>query len=271
MIYQTPGILIYTIAVTALIGLCMGSFLNCLVWRRTNGESVLAGRSHCTTCNHVLGPLDLIPVVSWVALRGRCRHCGAHVSVRYLLVEVLTAVIYVSIVLGFDLTVEAVAMLFLASILICITLTDLDDSTIPDGFIVAGVVGALVFAAAPAIIDDSSMLALLLAWGGALACGLSVSLPLFVLSLIMDRVLKRDSLGGGDIKLFFMIGMYFSWQVNLFTLIVSCVLGIAFSVIWFKGRLETGRQFPFGPAIAAATWVSMLVGPAWIGWYTGLF
>jgi leader peptidase (prepilin peptidase)/N-methyltransferase len=162
-------------------------------------------------------------------------------------------------------------MLFLASILICITLTDLDDSTIPNGFIVAGIIGAFVFAAVPPIMADSSMLDLLFVGGRTLLCGLSVSLPLLILSLIMDRVLRRDSLGGGDIKLFFMIGLYFSWQVDLLTLIVSCVLGIVFSVLWFKGRLTTGRAFPFGPAIAVATWISMLVGPVAVTWYLGLF
>ena len=139
-----PAQAAFLLGIAAVLGACLGSFVNCLAWRLANGESVLAGRSHCTSCGHVLGALDLVPVASWLALRGRCRHCGQRVSPRYVIVEALMAALFAAIVVRYGLSVQTAAYLVLACILMAVALVDLDTFIIPNGFVVAGCVLWLV-------------------------------------------------------------------------------------------------------------------------------
>ena len=169
-----PAQAAFLLGVAAVLGACLGSFVNCLAWRLANGESVLAGRSHCTSCGHVLGALDLVPVASWLALRGRCRHCGQRVSPRYVIVEALVAALFAAVVARYGLSVQTAAYLVLVCILMAVALVDLDTFIIPNGFVVAGCVLWLVsiwFMPAPRVdafsvdrsilngyVDDSTML-----------------------------------------------------------------------------------------------------------------
>ena len=169
-----PAQAAFLLGIAAVLGACLGSFVNCLAWRLANGESVLAGRSHCTSCGHVLGALDLVPVASWLALRGRCRHCGQRVSPRYVIVEALMAALFAAVVVRYGLSVQTVAYLVLVCILMSVALVDLDTFIIPNGFVVAGCVLWLVsiwFMPAPRVdafsvdrsilngyVDDSTML-----------------------------------------------------------------------------------------------------------------
>ena len=101
---------VFFLAVAGVLGACLGSFVNCLAWRMVHGESVWKGRSHCTECNHQLSALDLVPVLSWLFLRGRCRYCGQKVSPRYVVAELLCAAYFVSMVWAYGLTVHALAL-----------------------------------------------------------------------------------------------------------------------------------------------------------------
>lgn len=91
---MSPAGVLLTVVIAAAFGACIGSFLNVVVWRVPRGESIVAPPSHCPACGHALGLLELVPVLSWVALRARCRHCGAHISARYPLVELGIAVVF---------------------------------------------------------------------------------------------------------------------------------------------------------------------------------
>ena len=169
-----PAQAAFLLGVAAVLGACLGSFVNCLAWRLANGESVLAGRSHCTSCGHVLGALDLVPVASWLALRGRCRHCGQRVSPRYVIVEALVAALFAAVVARYGLSVQTAAYLVLVCILMAVALVDLDTFIIPNGFVVAGCVlwpVSIWFMPAPRVdafsvdrsilngyVDDSTML-----------------------------------------------------------------------------------------------------------------
>ena len=169
-----PAQAAFLLGVAAVLGACLGSFVNCLAWRLANGESVLAGRSHCTSCGHVLGALDLVPVASWLALRGRCRHCGQRVSPRYVIVEALVAALFAAVVARYGLSVQTAAYLVLVCILMAVALVDLDTFIIPNGFVVAGCVLWLVsiwFMPAPRV-DAFSVGSLFSGWvhpGGAVA------------------------------------------------------------------------------------------------------
>ena len=111
-IYEYKPLLVFCVIVMFFFGACMGSFLNCAAWRITHGESFLKGRSHCPSCNHPLGILELIPVFSWLVQGGRCRHCGEKISVRYLLTETAFGIISVVCLLRFDLSVLMLSFAF---------------------------------------------------------------------------------------------------------------------------------------------------------------
>ena len=122
----------------ALLGACMGSFLNCAAWRIVHGESVLRGRSHCDACGHVLAVRDLIPVVSYLAAHGRCRYCGAKLSRRHVLAEAVSALVFVTLLLHYDISLQALEGWCVAGILLVCSFADLEGYIIPDGALILG-------------------------------------------------------------------------------------------------------------------------------------
>ncbi len=258
---EMTGLMIaYSVFLAVCVGAAMGSFLNCAAWRIARKESFLKGRSRCPSCGHVLGPAELIPLVSWLILRGRCRHCGAKVSVRYFLTELLMAALTVACLLRFGLTVECLRVWGFLCCLFLLSLVDLEIREIPDGCLIAAVV--IWLATLPFLWQGWR--GLLLHVGAGVAYGVGVLL----LSLLMDRLLKKESLGGGDVKLLAVIGLYLGFVQTLFCLLLSCVLGLLQAVLSGKGR---GKQFPFGPALSAAAAVMLFFGGALAGWYLGFF
>lgn len=238
----------------------MGSFLNCVAMRVLSGESIARGRSHCMSCGHTLGALDLVPLFSWLLLRGKCRYCGSKISARYPLCELVLGVVYVLILAKYDLTLRTLELIVLCSVLLCVTLCDLDEHIIPDRFIIIGIINRIIFI----LISGNILAELKLSLIGAF----SVSLPLLILSLILDKILKKDTMGGGDIKLFFMAGMYFAWPVNVLVLLMSAIIGIVFGVLSKKNE---EKQIPFGPAISVGYFLGMLFGSELVNLYLGLF
>ena len=261
-IYEFKPILIYSIVVAFIFGTCMGSFLNCVAWRCVRGESFLKGRSHCTSCGHELGFKDLIPVLSWLSTGGKCRYCGAKVSARYPLTEIAFGLITVICLLKFDLTVLCLRNYIFLVVLFVLTLTDIDDMIIPDGCHIVAVIAWI--AAEPFLFDGwkgvvSHVAAALIYGGGLLA-----------VSLILDRIMGRDTLGGGDIKLIAVTGLYLGMIGNLFTLMLSCIMGLLFNAIIKRSSDDGDRAFPFGPWIAGAAAIMLLFGDPLINWYQNL-
>ena len=132
-IYEDTFFMIYCCVLAGVFGAVLGSFLNCAAWRIAHGESFVKGRSHCTSCGHVLGFLDLIPVFSWIFLGGRCRYCKTKISPRYMLTELFFALVSVLTLLRFDLSPEFVRNMVLACCLFCLSLVDLEIFEIPNG------------------------------------------------------------------------------------------------------------------------------------------
>lgn len=258
--YTDPLFQVYCCFVAALFGAAMGSFLNCAAWRIAHGESFLRGRSHCPACGHTLGVLDLIPVVSYLALRGKCRYCGSKVSARYVLTELAFAVLTVLCVLRFGLTVVCFRNYIFFCCLFCLSLVDLEIYEIPDGCLI---LSALAWFAAIPWYDTMGWKQTL--WR--IAFGVLLGGGMLALSLVMDHILKRESLGGGDIKLFVLVGLYLGAIGSLFAVLLSCIVGILFALAGRRGR---GEPFPFGPAIAASTAFMLLFGTPLVLWYADL-
>lgn len=265
----------YVVFMTVIIGLVMGSFLNCCAIRICNGESISRGRSHCMDCGHVLGVLDLIPVFSWLSTKGRCRYCGANISVRYPITELVTAIVYVSLVIKFGLTRECLEMLLMFSFVLCAAFSDIEDYLIPDRFILASIILRMVFIVAESL-DPSCAEAVALGGGWpvmlhmgfwSLVGGLSVAFPLYILVEIGERIFRKDLMGGGDIKLWFAMGLFFTWQINLFALFLACLLGIAGGAVLNKRGVT---DIPWGPYIVGGIWLSALFGGPIINAYMSL-
>ena len=199
MLRLSPFITVYCCAVAALLGACTGSFLACLAWRTVHGESVLRGRSHCDVCGHVLGVRDLVPVFSYLLSGGKCRYCGAKLSARHVWGELISAAVFVSLLLQYDISLQTLEAWLLACVLLACTFADLEGYIIPDRFVAAGVVlfiATLFWEPEP----------LRRALDGALG-GVTVAGGLLLLSLYMDKRMQRETLGGGDIKLLFLTGL----------------------------------------------------------------
>lgn len=257
-IYEYRPMMVFCVILAAALGAVLGSFLNCAAWRIVRGESFIQGRSHCALCGHPLGVPELIPVVSWLAQRGRCKWCGGKISVRYPLTELCFALLTVLCLLRFDLTPLCLRNWLFLCVLFLLTLTDLDDMIIPDGCHIAAVLIWLAFLPFTFTTWRDAGLRLL--------AGLCFGGGLLAVSLVMDKVMGRDTLGGGDIKLFFVVGLYLGFVGTLFALALACVLGLVFHAA-LSGR---GRAFPFGPSIAAATALMLLYGEPLVNWYLGL-
>lgn len=254
----TP-ILVFCVALAFILGLCMGSFLNCAAWRIVRGESFLKGRSRCTSCGHELGARDLVPVLSWLSTKGSCRYCGAKVSMRYPATEIVFGVVTVLCLLSFDLTIVCLRNYIFLCILFVLTLTDIDDMTIPDGCHIAAVL--VWIAAEPFLFTD---------WPDVLShvgAGLLFGGALLVVSLILDRAMGRDTLGGGDIKLIAVVGLYLGVIGTLFAIIIASIAGLVFNLV--NKSSEEGSAFPFGPWIAGAAALMLLYGEPVINWYRG--
>lgn len=269
----------YLLFLAGVLGTVLGSFINCWAWRSMHGESVLEGRSHCTSCGHVLGARDLVPVLSWLLSRGKCRYCGAPVSVRYPLTELALGASFMAIFATHGLTIETLELCLFACVLLFLSLTDIDDYLIPNVCIVV------------ALAIRCAYLAIMLAWGSLTssdllfygASALGVSVALLVTVLVADRMLGRESMGGGDLKLYAVAALYFGWQQMLFLIVLSCLLGLASTAFFSRrssatvasGEAEATRAgsqpFPFGPSIALACVITMLCGAPVINWYLALF
>lgn len=259
-IYEYRPAMIFCVVVAAAFGAVMGSFLNCAAWRVARGESFVRGRSRCPGCGHELTARELIPVFSWLLQKGRCRACGQKVSARYPLTELGFALVTVLCLLRFDLTALCLRNYVFLCCLFLLTLTDLDAMLIPDGCHIASALAwaaALPFGFTGWRSVGLSLLAALVFGGG-----------LLTVSLIMDRLLGRDTLGGGDIKLFAVVGLYLGFTGTLFALLIACVVALALNAL--LRRRSADRAFPFGPAIALSAALMLLYGAPLVEWYQSL-
>ena len=255
--YLPQSVKLYLSFVAFLFGAVMGSALNCLAYRMVRGKKWSGGRSVCPHCGHTLAPRDLIPVVSYLCLKGKCRYCGEKVSKRYVLTEACLGLCYVTLLLRFGLSLDLLSGLVLLSCLFSLSLVDLDTQIIPDRFLVI-----------PAVIRIAQLIFEGNLIGGILP-GLIFGGGLLILSLVMDKILGKDTMGGGDIKLMAVLGLYFSIPECLLLLILACVAGIVIASILMKIKDDT--PFPFGPALSLAAYITMLIGEPVISWYLSLF
>lgn len=203
----------------AVLGAVLGSFFDCLAWRRAHGESIWQGRSHCGSCGHILGVRDLIPVFSYLFARGRCRYCHTKIPADALFAELAGMAAFGLLTWKTGLVPELAMWLIFAALLLLLSLIDLHERLLPDKLLIAAVANRLIFLLISGNVSEQLAPMLIGAF--------SVSVPMLLIALAMDRILGRESMGGGDIKLLFVLGLYLNWMQMLLLLFVACILGIA--------------------------------------------
>lgn len=244
----------------AVFGAVLGSFLDCAASRWAAGDPhPFAGRSRCASCGHALGARDLVPVFSFLLRRGRCRYCGETIPAECLIAELAGAAAFVCVGARFGLCLELGQWLVFAAVLLALSLTDAAKRIIPD-----------------------KLLALLAAnravWFFVLGHGVrealeavkafAVPAALLVLVLVLERLLGREAMGGGDIKLLFVLALYLGWAELFLTLLAGCVLGLLWAALTGGKK---GTAMPFGPFLAAGAVLTVCCGGPVLEWYFGLF
>ena len=243
-----------TLVAAAAFGLLFGSFANVLVARVPKGEQWLLGSSRCPRCEHDLDWYDNVPLVSWLALRGRCRHCAAPISVRYLVVEVLVAALWVAVAWRFGLTFAAVALAYLALVTVALAFIDIDVRRLPDALVLPSypIVGALL--AGDALVETDGWPAVRALIGLAAMGGYY-----FALRLAWPR-----GMGAGDVKLAGVLGLmagYLGWSHLSVALIAGpLVAGLLVAIPLLTKRLSLRSKVPYGPALIAGAWIGYLAG-----------
>jgi leader peptidase (prepilin peptidase)/N-methyltransferase len=243
------------------LGLLIGSFLNVVIHRLPRKQSLMWPGSHCPACDAAIGPLDNIPVVSYVFLRGCCRSCGIHITGRYPIVEAVNGLAYGLIVWYFGLGWQSVIYAALFSALLVVSYIDLDHQIIPDAITLPGM-GLGVFAAVTVLPIGllDSVLGLLLGGG-----------VLFALAWISPYLFGKEGMGGGDIKLLAMIGAFLGWKPVVLTMLIGAIAGASVGVTLIAlNVLRRDQYLPFGPFLAFGAIVSMFFHRELFSWYIGL-
>ena len=241
-----------------LIGLIIGSFLNVCIYRIPKSQSIVYPSSHCYQCKSPLKPLDLIPVFSYIFLGGRCRYCNTQISIRYMLVELLTGIIFLLLFFKYFLSINYIFYAILLCILIIITFIDYDHQIIPDGLIVSGFLLGLLYKLTLYLFIKESI-------------GIINSLLGFFVGgglFLLIAVISKGGMGGGDIKLMAMLGFLLGWRYIIFISLLSFIIGSIISIGLLLIKVKTRKDtIPFGPFIALATFISILYYEPIVSWY----
>jgi leader peptidase (prepilin peptidase)/N-methyltransferase len=245
----------------AIFGAIIGSFLNVVIYRMPRGLSVVHPPSACPACGIRIPPWWNVPIVSYLVLRGRCRFCGGRISPRYLIVEAVGAALPVLLYLRFGFGRELFVYWPLSCALLVIALIDLDLTIIPDRITLPGTAVGLVVAP---LLGLSTIAGSLL--GAAIGGG-----ALYLIGLFGALAFKKESMGGGDVKLAAMLGAFLGWQSVALLLFIAFFLGAAAgaAALVMRGR-DWDHRIPFGPFITAAAVLAIFCGDSVIRWYIAL-
>jgi leader peptidase (prepilin peptidase) / N-methyltransferase len=246
------------LAGAGVLGAVVGSFLNVVVWRLPRGESLVRPRSRCPHCETPIRPHHNVPVVAWLALRGRCADCRAPIPARYPLTEALTAALYLAVVAATGADADAILGLLLVSALVPIALIDLDHRRIPDAITGPAAIAAV---AALALTQPDRLPEHLGAGAAAFTAFLLVALA------------KPNGMGMGDVKLAGVLGLYLGAAVAP-ALLIAFAAGSATGMVLIaqNGAVVARKmQVPFGPFLALGGVTGVLAGSQLVGWYLSTF
>ncbi|MDD5014749.1 MAG: prepilin peptidase [Atribacterota bacterium] len=257
MVYEIEIILIF---ILGLLGLIVGSFSNVCIYRIPKNESIIFPASHCPKCCSTIKPVDNIPLLSYILLKGKCRNCKSKISIRYPIVELLTGIIYIIIYLIYGLSNQTLIYIILSSALIIIAFIDLNDQIVPDVISLPGIaIGFILSFFVPYISFMDSALGVLIGGGIILVIGLGGS-----------TIFKKEAMGGGDVKLAAMVGAFLGWRYIIVSLFLGFFLGALSGIILIVTKIKKREDaIPFGPFIVMGSLITLLWGEKIITWYIG--
>jgi leader peptidase (prepilin peptidase) / N-methyltransferase len=260
-----------------LFGLLIGSFLNVCIHRWTRGRSVVRPRSHCVRCRKPIAWYDNVPVLSYIVLGGKCRYCKRHISIRYPLVELGTALLFFYLVWKLGPTVEALKMCIFTAMLWALVFCDLEKRILPDEFTLGGAILGLVFAWFVAVPDITAQ-AVLWMFGFSISgkpqslaeAAFGSLLPAAFLwggGWVYEKIRHREGLGLGDVKLIIMVGAFLGLRGALQTLILGSVSGSILGYGYIKATHQdtSTYELPFGTFLGLAGLAVALWGPKFTG------
>ena len=242
-----PNFLIWMIYIVVFIfGLIIGSFLNVVIYRVPRNQSIINPPSHCPKCNTKLKWYDMIPLLSYIILKGKCRYCGTKISFQYPLVEFLAGITFVIVFQKFGWSLQFLKWIVFTSLLISTGLIDLSEGIVPDIIVLPGLILGVLFSI---FSGKTGMLESIY--------GLTTMGAFFLIVIL----LSRGGMGWGDLTFGAMIGSFLGFQLSLLTLLLAFVsgalTGLAAIIIKKKGRKDT---IPFGPFLSIAAFVASIYG-----------
>jgi len=240
------------------LGLFVGSFLNVCIYRLPLGRTVLWGRSHCPHCDRQIRAWENIPVVSWLALRGRCAGCRASIGVKYPIVELVTGLLFAGAAWLYGPTLLLVPRLLFACAMVVLFMIDLEHRILPNVITLPGIVAGLAFSLfLPPGFRDALI--------GAVLC----SLLLFGMGEVVSRVLGKEALGFGDVKMIAMMGAFLGWQLTLVSLFLASFLGSVIGIALVAVTKNRDYLIPLGSFLAIGAIAAGAFGQPLLDWYVG--
>lgn len=231
-----------------IVGAIIGSFLNVCIYRIPREESIVYPPSNCTTCKNVIKGYDLVPIISYLFLKGKCRYCGEKVSIRYPIIEFTTGILFVITFIKFGISLDFAKYIVLISVLLVVGMIDLDTTDVYFSTTLTGIISSVIFLGIYFYIGMpiSSYI-----YGGAIGGGL--------LSLII--LITKGGMGWGDAEICLMCGLFLGLKLTIVMLFLSFVIGSVIGLLLILSGKKSKRDYiPFGPFIAMAAIVTIFVG-----------
>lgn len=239
-----------------IVGCCVASFINVVIYRIPLGLSVVKGRSFCPSCHHQLHAIDLIPILSYVSLGGKCRYCQNHIPIRDTFLELLGGILALLCFYRFGFNWFALLSFVFVMVLQAISFIDLDTMEIPNSLVIC----CLMIALLSVSFMDLNMIDRLIGF-------FVLSVPLYLLNYVIP-----DSFGGGDIRLLAVCGLFLGWKKLLVGMFIAIFLAGGYACyLLVRGKIEMNGHIAFGPYICVGMFVSLLYGTQIFNVYLWLF
>jgi leader peptidase (prepilin peptidase)/N-methyltransferase len=253
---------VFQVVTAGLLGLAIGSFLNVVIYRLPRHIPLAFGRSGCPHCGALITWWQNLPVASYLFLGGRCFTCKGMISPRYPLVESLTGVTFAAWTAGLGVNLQAAGLVYLSCILICVVFIDWEFQLIPDWLTLPSLVLGWLWAAFTPLGLGPSLLGTLVGGGG-----------LFAVAMLGDWIFRKESMGGGDIKLAAVLGAFLGWQLVILVFFLAAFTGALASGVWLlvSRDMRKKRAIPFGPFLSLAAVAAVLWGHELVAWYVRSF
>ena len=274
-------------AFLGVVGAIIGSFLNVVIHRLPREQSIVFPNSTCPKCRKRIKAYDNIPIVSYLILRSRCRHCGVHISIRYPAVEALTAILFAAVAWHDGLSFALVFDLVFAAAMVTLIFIDAEHMILPNAITYPGIIFAIAtrifvpYLAGPAHFDDLPQLlnafptlpVWLVSTIGAVIGALAGGGSLWLMGFMWEKLRGVEAMGFGDVKMMFMVGAFLGWRLTILTILLGALTGsiAGILVMYRRGGRNLQMMLPFGIFLGIGSLVSLLFGAHIITWYASQF